>query len=165
MTKARNNAYGYETLGTTQVALGSTATSVANLELSSPKEFTTVTSNVPGAVVNFDFNTQGVYYSTGTTTTNVTLNFRGNSSNTLASQMAVGDAWSAVFMMTNGSTPYYVSSITVDGATSSVTMKWSGGTAPSAGNASAVDSYSFTIIKTATTPAYTVFAGGPVKFA
>ena len=45
MTKARNNAYGYETLGTTQVALGSTATSVANLELSSPKEFTTVTSN------------------------------------------------------------------------------------------------------------------------
>jgi len=50
-------------------------------------------------------------------------------------------------LMTQGSTPYYLNAYQVDG--SSVTPKWSGGTAPSAGNASSIDSYSFTIIKTA----------------
>jgi hypothetical protein len=77
--------------------------------------------------------------------------------------LAVGDAISAVFLNTNGATPYYPTDFQVDG--SAVTPKWSGGTAPAAGNASAIDAYSFTIIKTAATPTYTVLAGGAVKFA
>jgi hypothetical protein len=64
-------------------------------------------------------------------------------------------------MNTNGLNAYYPTSITIDG--SAVTPKWFGGTAPLAGNASSVDSYSFTIIKTASN-VYTVLAG-QVKFA
>ena len=49
--------------------------------------------------------------------------------------------------MTNGATPYYPTAFTVD--SSAVTPKWSAGTAPSSGNASSIDVYLFTIIKTA----------------
>jgi hypothetical protein len=76
--------------------------------------------------------------------------------------MSVGQSVSAVFLNTNGATAYYASAFQVDG--SSVTPKWSGGTAPAAGNASSIDSYSFTIIKTANAT-FTVLAGGAVKFA
>ena len=50
-------------------------------------------------------------------------------------------------MLTQGSTAYYLNAYQVDGG--SVTPKWQGGTAPTAGNASGIDAYSFTIIKTA----------------
>jgi len=60
-----------------------------------------------------------------------------------------------VFMNTNGSTPYYMSGFQVDG--SAVTPKWVYGAVPSAGNASAVDVYDITIVKTGSA-AFTVFA-------
>ncbi len=50
------------------------------------------------------------------------------------------------FITTNGSTPYYNNAVTIDG--SSVTPEWSGGSAPTAGNASSNDVYTYTIIKT-----------------
>ena len=50
-------------------------------------------------------------------------------------------------MATQGSTAYYNSAVQVDG--SSVTPKYQGGTAWSSGNASGVDAYSYTIVKTA----------------
>ena len=67
-----------------------------------------------------------------------------------------------VFLNTNGATAYYPTAITIDGAAQ--TVKWQGGTAPTAGNASSVDAYSYTILKTAATPTYTVFAS-QTKFA
>ena len=146
MTKARNNA------------------SSLNLDLTSPREVTTVSTSAITATFNYDALTQGVYYSTASTTSNWTLNFRGNSSTTLASSMAVGDAWTVSLLATNGSSAYYANVYQVDSSTSNVTVKWSGGTAASAGNASAIDIYSFTIVKTAATPAYTIFAAGPVKY-
>ena len=51
-------------------------------------------------------------------------------------------------MILNGATPYYATSIQVDGTTSGVTTEWQGGTAPSAGNASSIDVYTFTVVKT-----------------
>ena len=45
------------------------------------------------------------------------------------------------------SSAYYLNTYQIDG--SSVTPEWSGGSAPSSGNASSIDSYVFTIIKTA----------------
>lgn len=45
-----------------------------------------------------------------------------------------------------------------------MTPEWQGGTAPSAGNASSIDVYVYTIIKTAATPTYTVF-GSQTQFA
>jgi hypothetical protein len=67
-----------------------------------------------------------------------------------------------VFLNTNGATPYYPTTFQIDG--SAVTPKWQGGTAPTAGNASSIDAYTFTIIKTAATPTYTVLAA-QTKFA
>lgn len=131
--------------------------------LKAPREITTVSATAATGTVNFDLSTQGVLYYTTNASANFTLNFRGNGSTTLSSLMAVGDSISAVFLNTNGATAYYPNAFQIDG--SSVTPKWSGGTAPSAGNASAIDAYSFTIIKTAATPTYTVLAGGAVKFA
>lgn len=131
--------------------------------LKAPREITTVSATAATGTVNFDLSTQGVLYYTTNASANFTLNFRGNGSTTLSSLMSVGDAISAVFLNTNGTTAYYPNAFQIDGT--SVTPKWSGGVAPAAGNASAIDSYSFTIIKTAATPTYTVLAGGAVKFA
>jgi hypothetical protein len=58
---------------------------------------------------------------------------------------------------TNGATPYYPTVVQVDGGTAGVTTRWQGGAAPTAGNASSIDSYSFTVIKTAGS-AFTVLA-------
>lgn len=140
-----------------------TSQTLAKKALQAPREITTVSATAATGTVSFDLLTQGVLYYTTNASANFTLNFRGNGSTTLNSVMSVGDSISAVFLNTNGATAYYPNAFQIDGT--SVTPKWSGGTAPSAGNASAIDAFSFTIIKTAATPTYTVLAGGAVKFA
>jgi hypothetical protein len=89
---------------------------------------------------------------------------RGDASTTLSSLTAVGDTLTISFLNTNGTTAYYPTSIQVDGTVTGVTTKWQGGTAPSSGNASSIDSYVFMVVKTAATPTYTVFAS-QTKFA
>jgi hypothetical protein len=128
-----------------------------------PEERTTVSATAAGTTVNFDADTQGVLYYTSNATANWTLNVRGTSSTTLASKLAVGDSVTVSFLVTNGSTAYYQTAFNIDG--SAVTPKYSGGTAPASGNASSIDVYSYTIVKTAATPTYTVFGAGPVKYA
>jgi hypothetical protein len=91
----------------------------------------------------------------------MTLNIRGDGSTTLNSLVTTGDSVTVVALITNGATAYYPNVIQVDGST--VTPKWQGGTAPSAGNASSIDSYVFSIIKTASAT-FTVLAS-QTKFA
>jgi hypothetical protein len=69
--------------------------------------------------------------------------------------MATGQAVTVAFLATNGGPAYYNNAVTVDGV--SVTPKWQGGTAPTQGNASSIDIYTYTIIKTGSA-AYTVLA-------
>jgi hypothetical protein len=102
--------------------------------------------------INFDVSTASVWYYTTNATANHTLNFRYSSGATLNSKLAVGDAITLVWLNTNGATPYYPNVIQIDGST--VTPKVPA--AITAGNASAIDAYTFTIIKTAATPTYTV---------
>jgi hypothetical protein len=102
-----------------------------------------------------------VHYLTTASTANGTLNITYASGTTLNSAMSTGQAITFSLLITN-TTAYYVNAVQVDG--SSVTPKWSGGTAPSAGNASSVDVYQFTILKTGSA-AFTVLASGPVKYA
>ena len=109
----------------------------------------------------FDVLSGGVVNITAASTANGTINFRGNSGTALNSVLATGQSVSCVLAITN-TTAFYPTAFQVDG--SAVTPKWSGGTAPSSGNASAIDVYSFTIIKTGSA-AYTVLAGGATKFA
>jgi hypothetical protein len=132
--------------------------------LVAPEERTTVSATAAATTVNFDAITQGLLYYTSNATANWTLNVRGNSSTTLNSILAIGDAITVSFLVTNGSTAYYQTAFNIDGTTSGVTLEYSGGTVPAAGNASSVDVYTFTIIKTASAT-YTVFGAGPIKYA
>jgi hypothetical protein len=61
--------------------------------------------------------------------------------------MTTGQTITIVFLVTQGSTAYYNNAVTIDGT--SVTPKWQGGSTPTAGNASSIDVYAYTIIKTA----------------
>jgi len=131
--------------------------------LVTPEERWTVSATAATGTVNFDADTQGVLYYTTDASGNWTLNIRGSSSTTLNSKLAVGDSVTVSFLVTNGATARYQTGFQIDG--NAVTPKWSGGTAPSAGNASSIDIYTYTIVKTAATPTYTVFGAGPIKYA
>jgi len=130
--------------------------------LISPEERTTVSATAATGTVNFDAQTQGVLYYTSNASGNWTLNVRAASGVTLDSILTVGDAITVNFLVTNGSTAYYQTAFNIDGSV--VTPKYSGGTAPASGNASAIDVYTYTIVKTASAT-YTVFGAGPIKYA
>jgi hypothetical protein len=140
-----------------------TATATGSI-LVAPEERTTVSATAATGTVNFDAATQGVLYYTTNASANWTLNVRGSSGATLDSILATGDAITVSFLVTQGSTAYYQTAFNIDGTTSGVTLEYSGGTVPAAGNASSVDVYTFTIIKTASAT-YTVFGAGPIKYA
>ena len=124
--------------------------------LISPEERWTISATAATGTVNVDVSTTSIVYYTSNASANWTFNFRGNSTTTLSSLLAVGDSVTVSFAVTNGATAYRATAFQIDGT--SVTPKWQGGSAPSAGNASAVDLYTFVIVKTAATPTYTVFA-------
>ena len=129
--------------------------------LTSAFETNSVSATAATGTVNVDLSTAAVHYYTANAAANWTFNFRGNSSTTLNSILSVGQSATVAFLVTNGSTAYYPTAFQVDGV--SVTPKWQSGTAPAAGNASSIDSYTFTIIKTASAT-YTVL-GTQSKFA
>jgi hypothetical protein len=79
--------------------------------------------------------------------------FKVSSSKSLSSIMDVGDAVS-VMLIVASSSHYCTTGIKIDDSTSNLDIDWVGGAAPSAANGSGFDIYSFTIIKTASTPAY-----------
>lgn len=163
---ATDNSYSAPTLGSTSITSGATVTTIAGLILSapilvSPEERTSVSTSAPTATTNLDILTAATHLFTANSTSNVTLNIRGDGSTTLNSLITTGDSITVVALITNGSTAYYPNVIQIDG--SSVTPKWQGGTAPSAGNASSVDAYVFSIIKTASAT-FTVLAS-QTKFA
>ena len=113
--------------------------------LLSPKETMNIVASGATGTINVDAKTSCSWYYTSSAAANFTLNFRGDGTTTLDSLMSTGESLTIVFLNTNGATPYYANTIKIDSNT--VTPKWSGGTAPAAGNASAIDAYSFTIIK------------------
>ena len=142
--------------------LTASTTNLAAL-FSNAAEVATITASAPASTTNFDVLTQSVQYYTTNTANNWTLNIRGSSTVSLNTIMATGQSITLAFMATNSSTAYYNSAVNVDGTASGVTTKWQGGTAPTSGNVSAVDIYTYTIVKTGSA-AYTVFAS-VTKFA
>ena len=124
-------------------------------------EKATLSGTALTGTINLNVLDGAVFYYTANATANWTLNVRGDGSNSLNTVMAVNDSISFVVMATQGSTAYYQSAMQID--TSAVTPKWAGGTAPTAGNASSIDVYAFTIIKTASAT-FTVLAS-QTKFA
>jgi hypothetical protein len=132
---------------------GATATLAASFL--NATEFSTIAASSATGTLNYDVTTQSVWYYTSNASANYTMNFRGNATTSLNTLMTTGDSLTVVFLNTNGATAYYNNVVNVDG--SAVTPKYQGGTAWSAGNASSVDAYSYTIVKTGSA-AFTIFA-------
>lgn len=127
-----------------QLVLGVSGTTM-QVRLSAAAETVTIAASAATGTVNFDVSTQSILYYTNNASGNWTLNIRGNSSTTLNSIMSTGQSVTVTFLATQGGTAYYASALTVDG--SSVTPKWSGGTAPTSGNTNGIDVYTYTLIK------------------
>lgn len=118
-------------------------------------------SSVTGSM-NIDILTSTVWFFTGSSAANFKLNFRGNSSTTLNSLMSTGQSLTVAVINTNGASTHYNSGSDaqqVDGTV--VTVRWQNA-APSTGNSGSLDTYSYTIIKTANA-AFTVL-GSQTRF-
>ena len=153
VTNVANSFTGLQTFAGTS--------SNADLKTSNIIETATVSATAATGTIPYDITTQSVLYYTSNASGNWTVNFRGSVGTSLNTIMATGESMSVTFLVTNGSTAYYNSAVQVDG--SSVTPKWQGGTAPTSGNASSIDSYTYVIIKTGSA-AFTVLAA-QTKFA
>ena len=134
-----------QTFTGTQTFSGSS--SAKAIVLSDAAEVATVSATAATGTINYDITTQSVLYYTSNASANWTVNFRGSSGTSLNTLMATGESMTVAFLVTQGSTAYYNSAVQVDGTTSGVTTRWFGG-APTAGNASGIDSYRYLIIKT-----------------
>lgn len=141
------------TFTATQIFSGSAST--AAMKITDAIEPITVSATAATGTINYDVTTQSVLYYTSNASANWTVNFRGSSGTSLNTLMATGESITVTFLVTQGSTAYYNNAVQVDG--SSVTPKYQGGTAWTAGNASAIDAYTYTIVKTGNA-AFTVFA-------
>ena len=124
-------------------------------------ETTTISAIAANGTINYDLTTQSVLYYTTNAAANWTVNFRGSSGTTLNNALANSQTITAAFLVSQGAAAYFANNTQIDGA--NVTPKWQGGTAPTAGNASGVDVYTYTIVKTANAT-FTVFAS-QTKFA
>ena len=166
------SAFTAATAGTDYVAPGTATTftalqtfagtsSNADLKTSNILEVATVSATAATGTIDYDVTTQSVLYYTTDASGNFTVNFRGSSGTSLDTIMATGESLSVTFLVTNGASAYYNSAVQVDG--SSVTPKWQGGSAPTSGNASSIDSYTYVIIKTGSAT-FTVLAS-VTKFA
>jgi hypothetical protein len=134
----------------------------ADLKTSNILETATVSATAATGTINYDITTQSVLYYTSNASANWTVNFRGSSGTSLNTIMATGESMSVSFLVTQGATAYYNSTIQVDGTTGGVTTKWQG-SAPTSGNASSIDVYNYVIIKTGSAT-FTVLAS-QTKFA
>jgi hypothetical protein len=116
------------------------------LDIEEVKEFVDTSTSTSG-LINYNLSEYAIHNFTANQTANRTINFRGDGSNTLNSILSTNQSMTCTVLMAQGSTAYYLNAYQVDGT--AVTPKWSGGSAPTAGNASGIDVYTFTIIKTA----------------
>ncbi len=145
-------AYSTANSNTANLVNPSIAYTLNNLQtqittLTSPRETAAISATAATGTVHLNVSTASVHIYTSNSTANYTLNIRGNASTTLNSLMAIGESITVTFESPNGATPYYATAYTIDG--NAVTPKWLGGTAPTAGNASATDVYMLQIRKTA----------------
>jgi hypothetical protein len=146
-TNTAQTITGTKTFAGTSSALSAVISDVA--------ETITVSATAATGTINYDVTTQSVLYYTTNASANWTVNFRGSSGTSLNTLMSTGQSLTVAFLVTQGATAYYNSAVQVDGA--SVTPKYQGGTAWSAGNASSIDAYVYQIVKTGNA-AFTIFA-------
>jgi hypothetical protein len=146
--------------GSAWVAVGQDTT-LTNVLITAPRETTNIQADATSGTENINLLSGSHMYHTSNAAGNFTLNVRSSATVALNTTMSIGETVTAVFSVTQGSTAYYLTALTIDG--NAQTVKWQGGTAPTAGNASSVDVYSFAITKTAS--ATFMVLGSQTKFA
>lgn len=145
-------------------AKSGTNTDITSLQpLNYAIETTTVVGSALTGTINVDTVTQSVLYYTTSASANWIINLRGDGTTTLNSLLSTGQSITIAVLGTIGATGYYNTQVQVDGTTSGVTTRWQGGTAPTVGNTSSIDVYTYTVIKTGSAT-YTVLAS-QTKFA
>jgi hypothetical protein len=142
---------------TTFTALQTFSGTSANLAqaLVNSSEIVTINASAAGGTINYDATTQSIVYYTVNASSNWTVNFRASVGTTLNTALATGRSLTVALMATQGATPYYNHVIQVDGNT--ITPKYQSGIVWTGGNASGIDVYVYTIIKTASAT-FTVLA-------
>ena len=145
---------------TSGIVVTGIATILGGLDVQEMFETVDVSSTAYTGTINYNLKDALVFYSTANATGNWTVNFKGDSSTTLNDTLKVGQSITVTILSQQGGTAYRNNGWQIDG--SAVTPKWLGGVgAPTAGNANALDYYTFTIIKTANAT-FTVLANsGP----
>jgi hypothetical protein len=131
------------------------------LVIANAAEIVDIVGAAPGATQTFYVANGGVQYYTGAASANFVANVAFSGSEALNAALSVNQSVTIALAVTNGGTPYYLTGLQIDGV--GQTIKWQGGVAPSAGHASSVDVYTFTIIKTGSA-AYTVL-GSQTQYA
>jgi len=130
----------------------STTSSFANYRL----ELTNIIASAAVASQSISLMSGSRVYFTANANANVTLNFVGSTSATLANIMPVGQTARIEVMMTQGATAYLPTAHQIDGVAQ--TVKWINGTAPTTGNINSVNVYNYTITKLTATPTYSILA-------
>ena len=149
------------TLTTSALTLAGTATlpgttSALAAILTNAAEICTVSATAATGTIAYYPSTQSVLYYTTSASANWTVNLTFSSGTTMNTAMSTGQSLTVAFLVTQGATAYYNTAVQVDGTTSGVTTIWQGG-APTKGNASGVDVYTYSIVKTGSAT-FTVFA-------
>jgi hypothetical protein len=140
-------------------ATGPVATSFTNSTVTGVVELATIYSSATAATTTYNIDatssTVAWYSVASTASSGFTINVRASATATLDSLLANNTSLTVVFMNTTGAvTTSFPSTFKIDGTT--ISPKWQNGTAITGGNASSIDMYVYTIVKTA--PAtYTVF--------
>ena len=119
-------------------------------------ETVNVVAAAPASTTNLYVQSGSVQYYTTNAANNFIVNIAFSSGTSMNTALATGQVETATLITTQNATAYYATAIQVDGTTSGVTTKWIGG-APTAGNASGLDTYRFAVVKTASAT-YTVLA-------
>ena len=140
---------------TSTMTLPGTSSTIAAL-LTNIAEPATISATAATGTIAYYPSSQSVLYYTSNASGNWTTNITFSAGTTMNTAMTTGQTMTVVFMVTNGATAYYNNVVQVDGTAVGVTTKWQGA-APAAGNASSVDIYTYTVMKTGNA-AFTVFA-------
>lgn len=130
--------------------------SVFGVVLLDSAETVNVVAAAPAATTNLYVQSGSVQYYTSNAANNFIVNIAFSSGTTMNAALGVGQVETATLITTQNATAYYGTAVYIDGTATGVTTKWIGG-APTAGNASGLDTYRFAVIKTASAT-YTVLA-------
>jgi len=148
------NSVGIVTFSQSNIGIANTVTLERTGIVQQLFENVNLSSTALTGTIDLDILSGTLFYYTANAAADWTFNVRGNASTTLNAILPVGKSVTITVLSTQ-STARLASTFKVDGTT--ISPKWQGGTAPTSGFASAINIYTYTIIKTADAT-FTVFA-------